>query len=297
MVSFAFAFTVNSQDFSFSTPYSNPLNLNPAFAGSIGIHRLTAGYNMGLAYYQLNEHTVNIAYDSHCDKLKGGLGVVFSSYSQNEGNLVKMRGALIYSPVFKVKEKIIVKPAVELGYGSNTTLTDTGLSQSTKVFKDKNYFDVNIGVLSYCDRMYGGFAVKHLTQPDIGFFEKEKLPMYITVHVGGFLFKPKDEQVYQVSPSITFNTQGDKYQQYIYGVDAKYKKVAINAYFIRNIYFNDGLALGAGYDSGDFCLSFIHSFYPGGVMMNAVNNEFTLTWRLKCKNKELSFKPLNLISF
>jgi type IX secretion system PorP/SprF family membrane protein len=305
LVFFAFIYGTNAQDYFMSNPYANLLNLNPAFAGSLGKHRVIASYNMGLANYQMNNHTVNVSVDNHFNKLKGGLAFIFSSFSENEGSLVQMHGGLIYSPVFVCKEKITLKPAVELGYGYNTLYASNGLN-NFKNFASKSYLDVDLGFLAYCDRLFGGVAAKHLTNPNISFYTdkqfKQILPIYFTAHIGGLALKPADGRVFQLAPSILFNMQGDRYQQYIYGLDAKYKKLKVGGYYIHNIYSNDNLAMGVGFDSDEFLLSFTHSFYLKDPMnpmpYQMANNEFTLTWKFSCcKGSEPNFKPLNLISF
>jgi|GEM_PF-6443546 len=297
MVSGAFA-----QDYMFTMPLANQLNLNPAFAGSFGSNHIVAGYDMAVLDYKMESHIVNLAYDNHIDKIKGGIGVKFSSFSLNEGNQVNMSTSLIYSYYLNVKEKFVVKPAVEIGYGYNTLSSSSGLNNfNDSTYSQRGYMDLNIGLLSYCDRGYIGFALKHLTNPNISFYDslsyKILLPMFFTAHVGGFVYKPGEETKFQLSPSIVFNMQGSEFMQFCYGLDAKYKKFKAGVTYVRNIYNNDNFACGVGYDSEDFEISYAHNFIQGVTPFQMANHEVKLSWNFKCKkDKETTIKTLKLIS-
>jgi len=64
----------SSQDISFSQFYANPLYLNPAFSGSVGIPRIALQYRDQWSGFGNAFTTYSAAFDMPVKKLQGGIG-------------------------------------------------------------------------------------------------------------------------------------------------------------------------------------------------------------------------------
>ena len=89
----------NAQDPAFSQFYSNPLYLNPAFAGAYnnGCPTATLNYRdqwpgIGRTYV-----TYSFSYDQHVEALGGGLGVMLAQDKSGSGNLNTLHASLSVS--------------------------------------------------------------------------------------------------------------------------------------------------------------------------------------------------------
>jgi type IX secretion system PorP/SprF family membrane protein len=87
------------QDPAFSQFYSNPLYLNPAFAGANNNGCPTTNLNyrdqwpgIGRTYV-----TYSASYDQHVDALGGGIGVMVAQDQSGSGNLNTLHASLLYS--------------------------------------------------------------------------------------------------------------------------------------------------------------------------------------------------------
>ena len=224
------------QDPAFSQFYSNPLYLNPAFAGA---------YNNGCPTTNLNYRdqwpgigrtyvTYSASYDQHVDALGGGIGILVHQDQAGSGNLNTLNASLIYSYLLEVNRKFTVKAGFETSYKSlslewgNLTFGDQidptyGFIYATQEHivnnpKHVSYPDFSTGFLGYTENMYFGFAAHHLTQPDQGFISVSHLPTKYTAHIGGKwpLSQYQNDQIFW-SPNILYQQQ-QEFQQFNYGV-------------------------------------------------------------------------------
>ena len=106
-----------AQDPAFSQFYSNPLYLNPAFAGANNGGCPTANLNyrdqwpgIGRTYV-----TYSASYDQHIDALGGGLGVIVAQDKSGSGNLNTLHASLLYSYLLEVNRDLIIKAGFEAG--------------------------------------------------------------------------------------------------------------------------------------------------------------------------------------
>ena len=115
--SFLCLFTgVSAQDPTFTQFYSNPLYLNPAFAGSFGCPRFALNYRNEWPQLSGNYVTYSASYDQHIDAISGGLGVIVTQDDQAHGTLKSTNASLIYSYLLPVTREFSIKAGLQAGF-------------------------------------------------------------------------------------------------------------------------------------------------------------------------------------
>jgi hypothetical protein len=77
-----------AQDYKFSQVFSNPLLINPAYAGSLGHSRVSVSYRN---QWEGEDVTFSAAYDQHIPKLSGGVGLQYISENYLNGYITILR--------------------------------------------------------------------------------------------------------------------------------------------------------------------------------------------------------------
>jgi len=202
-----------AQDATFSQNFSNPLSLNPAYAGSLGCSRFVADYRnefpLASSYDKNNffsscnnDVTYSASYDQYVDKLAGGLGLVFTSNNELNDNTYQKYNYKqnwingIYAFNLRINDNFHIRPSINMGVGQNYfIIVDNGpppgvifsypsppISYPNTVSKAINYFNIGTGVLFACKNFISGIALDHINKPNIGLFSTSKLPMKLTIH-------------------------------------------------------------------------------------------------------------------
>ena len=218
------------QDPQYSQFYANPLYLNPALTGAGICPRVIGNYrnqwpSLGGAF-----NTYNGSFDMYVDALHGGIGLLFNADRAGGGNLNTTTISLMYAFKFNITEKLQASTAVKAGYyqrhivWENLTFGDMyedlikgGVIKPTLEKPPDNprvgVPDFGAGIfLSYDNLVYGGFAVDHLSQPDIGFYSDmtSRLYMKFTAHAGAVIplkGGSDEEREFSISPNILYQQQ------------------------------------------------------------------------------------------
>ena len=85
-----------AQDPIFTQFYSNPVYLNPAFAGSNKCPRIVSNFRNQWPGFSGDFITTSLTYDQYVDKIKGGLGVILMS-DQVAKTLKSNEASFVYS--------------------------------------------------------------------------------------------------------------------------------------------------------------------------------------------------------
>jgi type IX secretion system PorP/SprF family membrane protein len=166
---------VKAQDPEFTQFYSNPLYLNPAFAGSKKCPRIVMNYRNQWPNISGNFVTTSVAYDQRVDGLNGGLG--FIVMQDNAAQTLKtLRASAIYAYSINVTRKFTVN------LGAEATFFQKSLDWNKLTFGDMidprrgfvyqtndvprggtaSGVDFSAGILGFSDKFYFGFAAHHL---------------------------------------------------------------------------------------------------------------------------------------
>ena len=105
-----------AQDAHFSQFYSNPLYLNPAFAGTQVCPRFVMNYRNQWPGIQNAFNTVSASYDKHYDGIQGGLGFQIFNDTEADGAFSNLRTAISYSYRLEINHKLSLRAGFEAAY-------------------------------------------------------------------------------------------------------------------------------------------------------------------------------------
>jgi type IX secretion system PorP/SprF family membrane protein len=209
-----------AQDPAFSQFYANPLYLNPALAGVTLNPRLIANYRnqwpgMGKAF-----NTYNFSYDQYVGFLHGGVGLLVTADRAGGGTLNTTMISLSYAYKFNITSRLQASGAIRVGLYQRSLNWDklqfaSSSSEPPPEFTTNLVPDFSAGIfMAYDEFIYGGFAMDHLTQPNIGFSSStnDQLYMKYTAHIGSVINLNKNggadgDREFSLSPNILYQQQ------------------------------------------------------------------------------------------
>ncbi len=230
----------SAQDPTFTQFYAAPLQLNPAFAGNYRGGLVAMNYRN--QWPGLNQAYVTYAasYDQYVDKLNSGFGLSILADDAGRGILRTFNVSGVYSYQVKIADNFYARMGLEAGF-INPTLDwnklvfldqidpefgfvgSTGAPIPSAEVQPENLsrfiFDAGMGLLLYSDRFFGGFSLKHINSPDMGFFDnpttaiERGLPMRVSIHAGMEIMlsdipQTREDPSIFISPSIMYLSQG-----------------------------------------------------------------------------------------
>lgn len=301
------------QDPEFTQFYSNPIYLNPAFAGSRLCPRFVMNHRNEWPNISGNFVTTAVSYDQKVPSLFGGLG--FMVLSDNAAKTLQTtRVSMMYSYHQKVTRKFALNFGIEGSYyqksvnWDNLTFGDMVdprrgfVYQTNDVRRDQpvNNLDFSAGVIGYTEQFFMGASVHHLTEPNESLLQSSEpspLPMRYTGHFGAILpLKGKmqySETEETISPNVIYTRQGD-FQQLNLGLYVKKGNLVGGVWYRNKDAFivtggieTDMLKIGYSYDVTMSKLSII----SGG------SHEISLGLNFYCKPKKTVYRPLSCPSF
>lgn len=302
--------SVKAQDPHFTQAYSNPLYLNPAFAGFDGAPRLATSYRLQWPVLNGRYHTVNVSYDQMIDSTHGiGINYQFDM----AGGTIETHGlTIMYAPAIRLfKGKLVVSPAAELGWRGKylhaDQLTYGNMIDPRYPFvysvdtvslnnTQRHVFDLNGGLIISFAGLTAGASFHHITQPNEGFYGKSKLPIKYTAHISYVWdFHPS----FSLSPSFIFQKQQDFYQLHpainflwskglLFGVAFRTSLTNPDAVSFMLGYQGNGIRSGYSYD---FTVSTLGNSNTGG------SHELTFSYLIDSKGASRFKKGIRRIAF
>lgn len=259
------------QDVSFSQFYTNPLYLNPAFAGSIGVPRVALQYRNQWHSFSNAYNTYSASADFPVEKLRGGIGINFINDAQANGAINAYMVSAAYSVHLQLSENFRFQGGLQVAYNQNS------LNVSDLVFADNldanygkhttsyevgslldptySFMDYSTGVLVYSKRVFFGLAAHHLNEPLQQFGEEAnsdaKLNRKFTAHFGARLpvyLHGYNRKAFDITPQFILQSQGE-FQQINYGMFAAKRGLAAGVWFRQNF--------GIRYDAVIFLVGFV----------------------------------------
>ncbi len=310
---FKSSISLHAQDPIFTQFYSNPVYLNPAFAGSNKCPRIVSNFRNQWPGFSGDFITTSLTYDQYFDQIKGGLGIILMS-DQIAKTLKSNEASFVYSYHQHLSRKFT------LNFGIQGTYISKSVNRSNLTFGDMihprrgfvlstqdvvNYapvdiFDFSAGILGYTDKFYVGFATHHLTEPSFSYISTTNtsfLNRRYTAHAGTEISLNSkslfSEEEKSLSPSILFIKQGD-FQQLNFGLYYKKGNYVVGAWyregdsFIVTLGMNTKLLrIGYSYDLTTSQLG----IYSGG------SHEISIALKLYCAPKKKSLRAMSCPSF
>jgi type IX secretion system PorP/SprF family membrane protein len=305
---------VKAQDPEFTQFYSNPLYLNPAFAGSKKCPRIVMNYRNQWPNISGNFVTTSVAYDQRVDGLNGGLG--FIVMQDNAAQTLKtLRASAIYAYSINVTRKFTVN------LGAEATFFQKSLDWNKLTFGDMidprrgfvyqtndvprggtaSGVDFSAGILGFSDKFYFGFAAHHLTEPNESLLNNDtpesRLPMKFTGHVGAMI--PIDggngytKSKTFISPNLLFRNQGT-FNQLNMGLYVKSGVMTYGAWY-RN---RDAFIVSVGIDADNFRIGYSYDVTISKLSLSSGgSHEVSLGIVFPCKPKKKVFRTISCPSF
>ncbi|MDR1974674.1 MAG: PorP/SprF family type IX secretion system membrane protein [Bacteroidales bacterium] len=298
---------VSAQDMHYSQQFSNPLYLNPAFAG------LRECPNIGISYRNQWPNVAggfslaSVYYDQHINAIHGGFGAVVLADIQGGGTYSNVKAGVMYSYRFRLGKKLYLRLAASAAYMNrradwrNLTFADqydpflgivrpTG-EQMVNTPHSKHFADFGAGALLYGENFYLGTSVDHIGRPNEAFVGIQRLSIKVSVQAGGVIYfdrtynRKRSGDDISISPNIIFTMQGQT-EELNYGLYLNVRPIILGTW-LRHSFTNVDAIIGMV----GFSNSFVQVAYSYDVTISRLKgtggaHEVTLLFKLPCK-----FKP------
>lgn len=251
----SFPTIIFGQDPEFSQFFSNPLYLNPAFAGTTELPRTVLNYRNQWPQKGATYTTYAVSYDQLSKKMNSGIG--FQFYQDHElNNIINTSGASFsYSYHLKLSNWSFMTLGVQGGlvlrqFDAGKLIFPSQIDQlsgqisGTTPFSYSNekklYPDFAVGALGQHNDVFWGISVNHLTQPNESIIEgdqKGKLPVKVTIHAGARTHRLHHgllSREFSLSPNILYQQQGS-FKQLNLGIYMIEKSFLFGGWFRDNI--------------------------------------------------------------
>ena len=298
-----------SQDISFSQFYANPLYLNPAFSGSVGVPRVALQYRNQWHSFNNAFTTYSAAFDIPVEKLQGGIGGYVLNDAQADGILKTLQVNLSYAVFIRLSENYRLHGALQGGFNQNSLNTSRlvfadnldpnygnhGTSGELATLTDPNYnfVDFSAGILMYSKRLFYGIAAHHLTEPNQSFYpgseDVAKLYRKYTAHFGARLpvyLYGHNRKKFDISPQVIMQLQGN-FQQFNYGLFATKRGLTLGTWFRQNFGLRyDAVIFMFGFMKRSWQFYYSYDFTISGLRADSGGtSEISLTFLLNKTNK------------
>jgi type IX secretion system PorP/SprF family membrane protein len=286
-------FNINllAQDIRFSQFFSNPLSLNPAYAGSLGCSRFVADYRNECPSASYNDVVYCASYDQQVNKLGGGLGLIASSEDDAKGLLYYNTVNGMYSFHINVNDNFHICPAVNIGFGEDHNNFLLGNASYPGYKKTIYYFNAGAGLLFTYKNFDAGLAYDHINRPNVNFLsgDVDKLPAKVTLH-GDFQIKLNDNS--SLTPGLIFQHE-DNTHYFIPSMMLKvwFIKLGIGVRLCSDYYSNDLIGM-LGFSNNHISIGYSYDYILSNSTDSSPNkgtggiHEITLVIKFNCRNKE-----------
>ena len=299
------------QDPEFTQFYSNPLYLNPAFAGSKVCPRVAVNHRNQWANLSGSFVTTSASYDQMVSSISGGLGVLVMT-----DNAAKTMKTTRFSGMYAYNQAVTRKFSINLGV--EATFFQKSIDWDKLTFGDmiddrrgfvypsndirrdapKSGIDFSAGAIGYTENFFFGFAAHHITEPEETLISGEsKLPMKLTGHAGAIIpigsggkYKSSDASV---SPNILFRQQGT-FTQLNMGVYIK-KGPLTGGIWYRN---QDAFITSLGIETDFFKIGYSYDVTVSKLSLaSGGSHELSLGLNFSCRPKKPKFRTISCPSF
>ncbi len=272
---------VKAQDPEFSQFYANPIYLNPAFTGTSALPRAIMNYRNQWPKQGNTYTTYNLSVDKFVNSTTGGIGFKLMYDRQLNGVINTINGSFIYAEHFNVSDRFFFSMALETGFiykqfnvsglifpgmidQGNGVISGTypiPLEEGHKLIPDFSF-----GSVAQFDEGYFGFALHHLTQPDLAIYNGDqsgKLPLKLTLHAGAKSHDYHNDlfsKEFTISPNLVYQQQG-AFKQINGGVYLKEDWLTLGLWYRNNLSARpNSLIAMFGYQSDKFQFGYSFDF-------------------------------------
>jgi type IX secretion system PorP/SprF family membrane protein len=282
---------------------------NPSISGSEGTGILRLSYLNFYPGNNYNLHSVYCSYDSYFPKLHGGAGFYLSD--DYLGGIVNdLRGGFSYSYFLQAGKDLFIHAGLTAsvyhrGYNfENAVLPDQidplgGVSlPSAELLAStgKTVFDVGAGFIFISGKMFGGFSIDHLAEPDLSISGQanEKLKRKLLIHLTGDLALNKSESL-KARPLAYILMQG-KFLTGGAGAVLEINHLAISGIMLGDNGKNMNMQTGFSFSTGKVCIYYNFRFNivsQNSLMPLSLLHQTGLAFSLNNVDKRNIIKTIN----
>ncbi|MEG1573047.1 MAG: type IX secretion system membrane protein PorP/SprF [Bacteroidales bacterium] len=308
---------VCAQDPHFSQFYSNPLYLNPAFAGATECPRISLAYRNQWPNIPGAFSTINATYDQHINALGGGIGGIVTCDRQGGGAYVSTVVGLVYSYKINITKKFFLRAGVQASFVNRyVNWTDLRFPDQydpvlgfvrpqteeriPETPTSKSYADFSAGLLGYNEYFYVGVSVSHLSRPDEGFTGIQRLPMRIVAQAGGKIYfrhtfnERRNMEDFYISPNIIYSQQGPN-EEFNYGCYANLRPIVIGLWYRHSFKNSDALIGLIGFQYNGIRIGYSYDLTLSKLSHGGGGHEISFGMQLGCKQKNRKYKKIEAI--
>lgn len=313
----------NAQDIGFSQFYSNPLYLNPAFAGSKVAPRFSLTYRCQWPSLVSAFSTVSASYDQYIPKLHGGIGAIILTDRQGDhGMLSTSMLGVMYSFRFQVGKEVFINAALEASVANYSLNWDPNTMRFGDQIDPSNGFvnytsaqmpdqtsrwmaDFSAGVLAYGKAWYAGAALAHFTQPNQAFYGEDLLPMKVSVNAGGLINLAEERRRTSslglgtpvLSPNFIYQYQG-RFHYFNYGLYLDWMPFLVGVWYRNGLENSDALIFMLGVQQDYFKVGYSYDITVSELANNTAGaHEVTLGVLLPIPEAKKKVKAIRCPSF
>lgn len=303
------------QDVSFSQFYSNPLSENPAFAGSIGIPRVTLQYRNQWSGFDNAFASYSASFDLPVKKIQGGLGFNILNDVQAGGALNSFQMNMAYSTYIRLSKNYMLLGGLQAGVHQNSlNINELIFADNLDAYtgnhgtsgelvaltnNNKTFIDFSTGILLYSKMLFYGISVNHLNEPLQSYYSdnegSSKLHRKYTAHFGARLpvyLYGNQRKSFDISPNVILQKQGGFYQL-SYGMFATKWSFTAGGWFRQNFGIQyDSVILSLGFFKRSWQCTYSYDFTVSGLSgYSGGTSEISLSFLINEKNinKNLPF--------
>ena len=299
------------QDAEFTQFYSNPIYLNPAFAGTNNCPRLSTNHRSQWTGLPQIFNTTSFSYDQNISKIHGGFGFMVLSDRLNNA-IQNNRISGMYSYEIKISKKITLRTGIEACFWQNkfnqSQLTFVDMIDPIRGFvystanntlnSSKNGIDFSSGILAYGEKFFLGFSTHHLTEPEQSLFSNEyKLERKYSLNIGYHIALNNDNRPnnkkWIISPNIIYKKQGlnEQLNIGIYGEKGSY----VMGLWYRD---NQNYAILVGAKMGLIKIGYSYDINLSRLYLaSSGSHEVSIQINFQCDNKNSTIQSFSCPSF
>jgi type IX secretion system PorP/SprF family membrane protein len=307
---FIFSGPVFCQETNYGPGYQTIIVNNPAFAGSSLDGTMRISYMNFYPGNHYNFHSVFLSYDSYFPVIHGGAGF----YITNDylGGIVNdLRSGLSYSYFLQAGRELYINA------GLSASLFHRGFNFSDAVFPDQidplggisipsseilanentTVFDVGTGFIFIYRKLSGGFAINHLTQPDMNGngSSEERLKRKYILHLIGDIELNKANKL-KIRPLAYVELQGGYFWAGA-GALLGNEYLSVSSVLLVNNNKNIDIQAGFSYRRDKLALFYNYRFNLGSgnsLMPFSLMHQTGLSFSLNNVEKRIKFKTINM---
>ncbi len=301
------------QDPEFSQFYSNPLYLNPAFAGSHQCPRVALNYRNQWPALSGTFVTQSVSYDQGVDALYGGLGLMVVSDQAGRGILKTNRVSGQYAYQGNITNGFSIRVGVEATYFQRTldwsklTFGDMIDDRRGFIYQTSDIprggsvsgIDISAGILGFSENFFIGVAGHHLTEPDeslIGSQDGSPIPMKLTGHAGA---------VIELGGGGPYSGGATLSPNIMYRQQAGFRQLNMGLYITQGVltggvwYRNkDAFIVSLGIKTGMFQFGYTYDVTVSKLAnASAGSHEIGMMFNFDCQPKKRKFRVIRCPSF